>query len=316
MAIRAVLLRSTMLTGVLCGAVLMVGGARAADFAPVLKAPVLEDPAVDGFNAKWEALGGSLGGKRLYGSRGAFTVPLGSVAGLQIDGAIGKLDGDRFFTVAPHLFWRNPNQGLIGLYASYTDWDRFGGVHAAQAAIEGERYFGRWTVQGIAGVEWGNTASNTSVATSLVAPGAGGVPGVVTTNVFTEGYNVQTRFFDQVNLKYYFTDNFAGYLGHRYLGGQNALALGGEAALPLGKGVMASAFVEARLGEHANNGIWGGFRFYFGRKDKTLMARHRQDDPAIWDTLFSFNHFGRGGSSSTQFCDGGGAPVGGSCEIF
>ena len=315
MAIRAFLLRSTTLTGVLGGALLMVGEASAADLAPVLKAPLLQEPAVDGFNAKWEALGGSASGKRLYGSRGAFTIPLGTAAGLQIDGGIGKLDGDRFFTVAPHLFWRNPNQGLIGLYGSYTDWDQFGGVHVAQAAIEGERYFGRWTVQAIAGVEWGNTASNTSVTASILPP-VGGAPGVATTSIFTEGYNVQTRFFDQVNLKYYITDNFAGYVGHRYTGGQNALALGSETALPLGGGVMASAFVEGRLGEHANNGIWGGLKFYFGRKDKTLMARHRQDDPPIWDTLFSFNHFGSGSSSSTQFCPGGTPPVGGSCESF
>jgi hypothetical protein len=290
-----------MLAGIVGGS--SVGGASAADLVPVFKAPVLAEPAVDGFNAKWEALGGSLSGHRLYGSRGAFSIPLGNVVGLQFDGGIGKLGGNRFFTVAPHLFWRNPSQGLVGLYASHTNWDRFGGVHVTQVAGEGEKYFGRWTVQGIAGVEWGNTVSNTTTGTTVVPPGGGpfGVPGIIATTTFTEGYTVKTRFFDQVNLKYYFTDNAAGYVGHRYLGGQNAAALGGEIALPLDK-VMASAFVEARFGEHAYNGVWGGLKFYFGQKNKTLIQRHRQDDPPIWDTLFSFNRFTNGSSSSTPFC--------------
>ncbi len=186
----------------------------------------------------------------------------------------------------------------------------------AQVAGEAEHYFGRWTIQGIAGVEWGNSASNTTVST-LIVPQNGNIPGVITTNFFTEGYDVQTRFFDQINIKYYITDNFAGYIGHRYLGGQNALALGGETAVSLGRGMMASAFVEARLGEHAYNGVWGGLKFYFGQKDKTLMQRHRQDDPPIWDTLHSIlnNYNSSGSSSSQQFCQFG-PPFNGSCEAF
>jgi hypothetical protein len=80
-------------------------------------------------------------------------------------------------------------------------------VHVTQVAGEGEAYLGRFTVQGIAGVEFGNSVSNTTFGFGVIPP-VGGLPGVNTVNAFTEGYDVRTRFFDQINLKYYFTDNW------------------------------------------------------------------------------------------------------------
>ena len=45
---------------------------------------------------------------------------------------------------------------------------------------------------------------------------------------------------------------------------------------------MTSLFVEGRAGENNFHGISGGVRFYFGQKDKTLIRRHREDDPTDW----------------------------------
>jgi hypothetical protein len=300
-----VLLHSTMLAGI----VAWVDVARAADIAvaaPIYKAPMLPELAVDGVNAKWEGLGGSIVHRGLAGSRGALSIPLAAQWGLQIDGAAGSLGNQAFGSIAPHLFWRNPSAGLLGLYASHTRWDQFGGVHVTQVAGEGEAYVGRFTIQGIAGVESGNSVSRTVTATSIVPPGGGvlGVPGVVTTSSFTEGFNVKTRFFDQVNLKYYFGDNWAGYVGHRYVGGKNAVAVGAEAAIGIGRGLMASAFIEGRAGGSQSQSVWGGLRIYFGQKDKTLIRRHREDDPPIWDTLHSIanTYNSSSSSSSTTFC--------------
>ena len=269
-------------------------------------------PGVDGFNGKAEALGGSLANRSLVGSQGALSVPLGGPLGVQIDGAFGSLQNRGFGNIAGHLFWRNPGQGLIGLYTSHTLWDQFGGAYVGQVAGEGEYYSGRWTLQGIAGVEFGNSASSTMTSTSIVAPGptlafgGAGVPGVVTTSTLTSMFDVRTRFFDQLNVKYYMTDDWVGYVGHRYLGGKNALALGSEYAFPLAGRFRASAFVEARVGEGDFHGIWGGLKFYFGAKDKSLIARHRQDDPNIWgvDSLFSIVNSltNSGTTSSSQFC--------------
>lgn len=47
---------------------------------------------------------------------------------------------------------------------------------------------------------------------------------------------------------YYFTDDIKGYVGHRYVGGRNALALGGEAGFRLNGPAIASLFVEGRIG--------------------------------------------------------------------
>jgi hypothetical protein len=277
-------------------------------------------PAVDGINAKAEAFGGSLAGKSLGGAAGATSVPLADNFGLQIDSAVGAFDGSRFSNLAGHAFWRDASRGLIGLYTSHTWWDRNGGVYLGQVAGEGELYLGRLTLQGIAGVEFGNAAQVTSTSTSTVAPGPVnifGTPGVMTTTTTLDSYAVKTRFFDQVNLKYYLSDQWSGYVGHRYLGGRNALALGSEVALPLGRGVLASAFVEGRAGEANMQGIWGGVKFYFGGKDKPLLARHRQDDPSIWntDTLFSLanSHSSSSSSTSTQFCDSNSTLFDGTC---
>ena len=42
---------------------------------------------------------------------------------------------------------------------------------------------------------------------------------------------------------------------------------------------MAALFAEGRIGEDDYHGVWGGIRFYFGQKDKSLIRRHREDDP-------------------------------------
>jgi hypothetical protein len=67
------------------------------------------------------------------------------------------------------------------------------------------------------------------------------------------------------------------------------LALGGEFAFASRNSVLASAFVEGRIGEDSYNGVWGGLRVYFGRNDKPLIGRHRQDDPPnlLPETLYS-----------------------------
>lgn len=304
MSIRRVLLNSTVLAGILATAYPRSAAAADIELAkPSYKAPVLAGVAVDGVNAKWEVLGGSIVNRALYGSRAALSIPLAAQWGLQIDGAFGSLDGRAFGSIAPHLFWRDPSRGLVGLFASHTRWDQFGGVYVTQVAGEGEAYLGRFTIQGIAGVELGNNAG-TSATTITILPAAG-APGLINTSTLTQSYDIKTRFFDQINLKYYFGDDWAGYIGHRYVGGKNAIAVGAEAAVGLGRGVMASAFVEGRAGESQSHGVFGGLRLYFGQKDKSLIRRHREDDPPIWDTLHSLvnNYKQTNSASSTPFCN-------------
>ena len=271
MPVRERSLSTTMLTSVVSAVFLMPMTASAAELNKAL-APFSTGyaPAVDGVNWKFGGLGGSLADRPIYGAQGAVTVPLTGQLGFQLDGAAGRFD-DRFFGIGgAHLFWRNPAQGLIGVYASHTHWDQFGGLHVTQVAGEAEGYFGQFTIQGIAGVETGNSASG--IVGNLV-----------------ETYDVGTRFFDKINLAYYLNDDLKVFVGHRYQGGKNALALGGEWAFRLNGPTMGALFVEGRIGENDFHGIWGGLRFYYGQKDKSLIQRHRQDDPIWWipESLFS-----------------------------
>ena len=94
-----------------------------------------------------------------------------------------------------------------------------------------------------------------------------------------------------------------GYVGHRYLGGKHALALGTEVALGTRDSKFATLFVEGRAGQGAFEGMWGGLRVYLG-KDKSLIRRHREDDPLPWDTLFTIlnsNTSSSTNSSTTTF---------------
>jgi hypothetical protein len=254
-----------MLSSVVGATFIAVMTAQAADVpvkAPYsLPAPL---PAVDGVNWKAEAFGGVLHDDGFGGVKGAVTIPLATRYGLQLDGIAGGATGDFFGQVGAHLFWRDPAVGLLGLYASYTHLDRIGGVHASHIAVEGEIYNGPWTLQGILGVESGNNK------TALISP------------TVLETYDIKTRFFDQINLHYYYTENARLTVGHRYLGGKHALALGGEWAIPLAARTQGSFFVEGRIGENDYKGVWAGLKVYFGQRDKPLIARHRQDDPTIW----------------------------------
>ncbi len=309
---RRLLLSTTMLAGAVGGLLLSGFSAAAADlpFVKARKAPEpLDPPAVDGWNAKADAYGGSIASRSIGGVEGSVAAPLPGPFGVQIDGGGGRVGGQTFNQIAGHLFWRNPSQALLGIYVSTTFLNQFGGADVTQVGAEGELYWGRFTLQGVAGVEFGNTVSSTATGTATIPPVGGpfSPPGVITTSTFTQGFDIGTRFFDQINLKYYFTDDASAYIGHRFLGDKNALALGAEVALPLSRSIMGSAFIEGRVGEGQFHGIWGGVRFYFGDGDKPLIARHRRQDPANWmpDSLFSIlnSSTSSGGSSSTLFCN-------------
>ncbi len=191
---------------------------RAADAPIPKKAPAVTIPlpAVDGSNGKIDGFGGSVGNKSVYGLEGTYSVPLQGPYGFQMDGRAGSLDRSGFGSIGGHLFWRNPMQALLGVYGDYTNWDRYGGVRVGHVAGEGAYYLGQFTLEGIAGVEFGNNASSTiagsatATSTSTIPPAPfGGPPGITTTTTstffaaLTNSYDIKTRFFDQVDLAYY-----------------------------------------------------------------------------------------------------------------
>jgi hypothetical protein len=282
------LLQSVVAGAAIVCASLMSEVAMSADLPTKAPASVGCTQAVDGSNGKIAGLGGSYANHTIYGGIGSYSLPLGCEWGLQIDGTAASFDSRFLGSLGGHLFWRDPAQALVGVYGRYTYWNSpVGGVRAGHVGPEGEWYLGRWTLRGVAGVEFGNEASGT--VGSLI-----------------QTYDIKTRFFDEADAAYYLQDNFQVYVGHRYLGGKNALALGTEYGIPMSHGVMTSLFVEGRVGEGNFHGVWGGLRFYFGQKDKTLIRRHREDDPYDWGGgIDGTSNGGTTTTTTTQTCPPG-----------
>ena len=283
MPLRDYLHSTSMLSGIVGASFLSVFSVQAADgpIAPPASPPPVALPAVDGINYKFDILGGSLAEEGFGGVRGAVSIPLGVQYGLQIDGVATGYDGDFLGAVAGHLFWRNPVVGLLGIYGSHLHWDRYGGLHTNRVALEAEYYQGAWTFTAVLGAESGNSKSRIS----------GGVIDTI---------SVDSRFYDIVDIHYYYNENARVSIGHRYLGGKHALALGAEWSKPIAPRTLGSLFVEGRVGEDDYKSIFAGLRVYFGNSDKPLIRRHREDDPFITEpeARHSFNH------KSSPFDDG------------
>jgi hypothetical protein len=232
-------------------------------------------PAVDGINAKIDGYGGGANhSDGFYGATGSLSVPLAQQWGAQIDGRVQNADGIGAYGVAGHLFWRDPSIGLVGAYGSYWHWNGrdirdVGHVSTNTSAIaaQGEYYAGRWTLGGVAGIEM----------VSINAPAA-------------LDASVPNRFFDSIRASYYVTDNSKLSIGHAYISGRHGLTLGAEHGFALGGGRMASLFGQARFAEEGHNAVLGGLRVYFGQRDKTLIDRHRQDDPEAFGGASSWDH--------------------------
>lgn len=260
------------------GVVASITAVQAADL--VAKAPALQTPlpAVDGINGKADAVGGSLAHHSFYGGTGSLSVPLGPQFGFQADGMAASYQGDSLDGVAGHGFWRDPSKGLIGVYGDYLRWDRLGGVKVGHVGAEWAAYLNRFTLEGVVGVESGNNRS--AVIGGLV-----------------ETVNLTTRMFDKVDLAYYVTDDLQLSIGHRYFGGKNLLALGGEWQFANLGNASSALFVEGRVGTERLDSVWAGVRFYFGQKPKSLIRRHREDDPPA-GLKNSASAFGNAGSTS------------------
>ena len=223
---------------------LALGGAVSAQQAPAVAYP--------NFTIGGEG-GAALGDP--YGQlEGTFALPLGTNFGTQFDGSIGSESGQFAGQVAGQAFWRNPATALVGVYGAYSHLNDGFEPDAARLAAESELYFSRFTLSGIAGVN----------------------------------FDDNDRFFAQARASLYVDDNtkiFAGYVrddtGYQYAS-VNAGAVGFEHLFP-STGV--SIFGEARVGDHDYRAAWAGIKFYLGGptgSGKSLIGRDSEDVAPVW----------------------------------
>jgi hypothetical protein len=274
MSFRNWCLSTTAVAGfVTCG--LSVQTVLAADLPPYqapATPPAESLPAVSGPNFKIDGFGGYFetentdGG--VAGASGSFTMPLGERFGAQLDGMAASVDGDFIGGVAGHLFWRDPATGLLGAYGSYVTRDN-SGIDTWRLGAEGELYFGQLSLEAIAGYE------------DVDSPA-----GIVD----------DSNIFAIADAAYYITDDFRVSVGYRHLLDIHIGAVGMEYQLPSDFVSGASLFAEGRIGEDEYAGVWGGLRIAFGGGDKSLIRRHREDDPRnrLPDDLFDIAPCGSG----------------------
>jgi hypothetical protein len=202
-------------------------------------------PAVSGLNGKLEGAGGYIedldDGGRFHGV-GTLSFPLGCLFGAQIDVGGGDLDGTDFWGVGGHFFIRDPESYLFGVHAQYIDLD---GFDIFRIGPEVELYFGNFTLSAFAGYEDAESLSDDVVA--------------------------------DIEGAFYITEDFKVSGGYRRFLDIDAGAVGAE--FQPGFGFPMSLFVDAMIGSDDYTSVTGGIRIYFGGEDKSLMARHREDDP-------------------------------------
>ncbi|MET4635876.1 hypothetical protein [Kaistia defluvii] len=209
--------------------------------------------------------GGGNGRYEGYGySEGSLAIPLGERGGVQLDALGGISQENGFAGSAVHLFRRDPEKGAIGAYASYlygngsyqdgTDYEQ--GLSQAKVGVEGQLYLDRFTLEGLAGVNWDSLDDDAGL--------------------FAEG-----------RANWYATDNFKINAGLRYadaFGNDRTEIIGGaEYLTQFSTGTAASIFgdVAFDVGGNDDGGndvtAMGGLRFHFGTGNKSLIRRDRED---------------------------------------
>jgi hypothetical protein len=212
-------------------------------------------PAVSGANAKIQLEGGYLKNDNNSDgwagtAAGALTAPIGQQFGVQFDGAVGSFDGDFYWGAGGHLFWRDPGQGMLGVFGQVSSMNK---ASLYRAGVEGDAYLGRFTLGGHVGYQAGNDSHKVHVDDGVIAG---------------------------LRLKYYVTDNFA----LQASGGIEATSWYGRGGFEYQPGFAAlpglSVFADAGAGSDHHVFALAGIRYYFGN-DKTLIRRHREDDPDL-----------------------------------
>jgi hypothetical protein len=220
-------------------------------------------PAVSDPNGKFSVEGGAYDDEQSALALGSYTLPLGHAFGLQADGAVGHIDQDTMGGGGVHLFTRDPSRYLLGAYGSYHTWND---INIWRAAAEFQLYVDRFSLDGLAGYEGINFPST-----------AGGLP------VLSSDDN---HAFTHIDLAYYPIDDLRLYAGYRYES-EASLGAAGFEYLLRNYGSPMSLFVKSDFGKEEFNRVTGGLRIYLGpNPDKTLIARHRTEDPENYTPVF------------------------------
>ena len=206
-----------------------------------------KEPAVSQPNLKVVAVAGETSSDSAWVIGGGLTLPVGQQWGLQIEGAAAGVDDDSIYGTAAHLFTRDPDQYLLGLFAAYASEDNFG-LEATRVGAEAEIYLNQVSILAKAGYQFSDTVA--------------------------EG------FVGDIELKWYLSDNFA-VSGGAGFDENSSVAQGSIEWQPGFSALPGLAFrVDGTVGEEDYHSVLGGITYYFGA-DASLKDRHRKQDPEL-----------------------------------
>jgi hypothetical protein len=208
----------------------------------------MANDAVSALNAKLEGLYGNIDGETARAGAGSVSLPMGSDFGIQFDGLAGEINPDDAHGTGVHAFWRDSKLGLLGVTGSHAE---LGKTEANRFGAEGEYYLGQLTFTGYVGHQGGDIDGSAYA-------GLGG--------------------------KYYLTDNVMFSALASTSNDLERYALGLETQTSI-RGL--SVFARLATGENRYDGAFFGLRFYFSGDNKSLIRRHREDDPVntLWGAV-------------------------------
>ena len=238
--------RTALLTGTI-----LAGMFGSAAYAADIATPESPLPAVSDINGKVELGGGwadldDISSDEVFRGGAALSFPVGDMFGIQADLTALDAFGDTAVGGALHAFTRDPNSYLLGAYGGYVD---AGPANIWYVGPEAELYLDNISIEAIGGY-------------MDISNGVG------------------SEFYAMGKLALYATDNLRLSVGASTVANFESANAGlewfmGDAGLP------ASLTVEGRLGEDGFTSIMAGVSLYFGGEDKSLIRRHREDDPRL-----------------------------------
>jgi hypothetical protein len=199
-------------------------------------------------NGKFGLSGGYLNNDGRYHAEGSISIPLSHDLGFQVDTAAGGTDSGFIGGIGGHLFMRDPSSYLFGVFGSYSAIDK---IDIGRIGAEAHFYLDQVSFEGLIGYEDADITGNKAFAVA--------------------------------DLAFYPSDNLRLKAGYHFFQDRSFGAFGLEYQTGLFSGMVqgpVSFFAKARFGEKSDDSIWAGFKIYFGASDKSLIARHREDDPA------------------------------------
>lgn len=203
------------------------------------------DPAVSETNLKLTTTAGSADGESAWLGVAGLTAPLSPMWGVQGEAGIMGVDGDTSYGLAGHVFKRDPDSYLAGLFLAHASEDEFD-IEATRLGAEAEFYLGQITLLMKAGYQFSDTIEDTA--------------------------------FGEAELHWYASDDFRLAAGvsvqeDATLAHADAEWLVGGTSLP-GLALRASV----NVGEDDYDSVMGGITWYIG-SDASLKDRHRRQDP-------------------------------------